>query len=196
MTENLSAPASADRPEDSSRSCRNSNRSLERFRPQLRSERKPHRANSTPELKRSRPSRNRSSRKNLRSSLNWNSQPKLKTIANFSFALPPDRSWIGTRDRASRADCSRHAPGRRIDCGPSRNRARRKQPLKTSISRNRPMTCRLSSTRSPPPPRFPRIAIYLREPPNDCIQLLMISIGSGNTIVVFFSTPISVNVWR
>ena len=37
---------------------------------------------------------------------------------------------------------------------------------------------------------------YFLEPPNDCIQLLMISMGSGNTIVVFFSTPISVNVWR
>ena len=37
---------------------------------------------------------------------------------------------------------------------------------------------------------------YFREPPSACIQLLIISMGSGNTIVVFFSTPISVNVWR
>ncbi len=37
---------------------------------------------------------------------------------------------------------------------------------------------------------------YFLFPPNACTQLLMISIGSGNTIVVFFSTPISVNVCK
>ena len=37
---------------------------------------------------------------------------------------------------------------------------------------------------------------YFCCPPNDCTQLLMISMGSGNTMVVFFSTPISVRVCR
>ena len=37
---------------------------------------------------------------------------------------------------------------------------------------------------------------YFDAPPNDFTQLLIISIGSGKTMVVFFSTPISVRVWR
>src|ERR1700687_5617650 len=37
---------------------------------------------------------------------------------------------------------------------------------------------------------------YFCCPPNDCTQLLIISMGSGNTMVVFFSTPISVRVCR
>src|SRR5882762_2334484 len=37
---------------------------------------------------------------------------------------------------------------------------------------------------------------YFLIPPKLSTQLLIISIGRGNTIVVFFSTPISVNVCR
>ncbi len=39
-------------------------------------------------------------------------------------------------------------------------------------------------------------SLYLFRPPIDSTHLLMISIGSGKTIVVFFSTPISVSVCK
>ena len=70
-------------------------------------------------------------------------------------------------------------------------------PENNSISKNRPITCLLSSTRSLAP-RFPPEAMpYFVEPPRSTLpSSLIISIGSGKTIVVFFSTPISVKVCR
>src|ERR1700756_4268874 len=43
---------------------------------------------------------------------------------------------------------------------------------------------------------FPASHAYFFTPPKLSTQLLIISMGSGNTIVVFFSTPISVKVCR
>jgi len=48
---------------------------------------------------------------------------------------------------------------------------------------------------TPAPDRLPA-PIYFFCPPKLSTQLLMISMGSGNTIVVFFSTPISVKVCK
>src|SRR5712671_4851092 len=47
-----------------------------------------------------------------------------------------------------------------------------------------------------PPASTSRCHSYFFCPANDCTQLLIISMGRGNTMVVFFSTPISVRVWR
>ena len=62
---------------------------------------------------------------------------------------------------------------------------------------NKPMTCLdLQDTLARATSISARSHAYFLFPPNACTQLLMISIGSGNTIVVFFSTPISVNVCK
>ena len=60
--------------------------------------------------------------------------------------------------------------------------------------KNRPTRCRLSSTMSPPFLFSPNIGYFF--PSIAFSQALMMSTGNGKTIVVFFSTPISVSVCK